>query len=358
LCGTAQDIPQLVVYRAVQGVGAGGLMTLAFVAVGLLVSPRERGRYQGYIAAVFAVASVAGPLLGGMLVDVVSWRWVFYVNLPLGAAALAGLFATLPAGRPERPAQPLDVSGAALVAAASGLLLLGCVNGSAWLFAASGLAAVALVVRERRAADPIIPLALLATPVVAVASAGLFLGTAGLFAVIVFVPLFLQAGAGLSPTEAGLLLAPMMLGTVVATTIAGRSIERTGRYKRFPVMGLAGMTLGLGLLAAVAQERSVTATAIALGVFGLGFGGVSQVLMIAVQNAVERRRLGAATAATTFFRALGGALSAALLGLVFDARASAGVVTAAQTVFVAAIPLTALALLVVTRLPEVELRRS
>jgi EmrB/QacA subfamily drug resistance transporter len=355
LCALAQDIPQLVAFRALQGVGAGGLMTLAFVAVGLLVPPRERGRYQGYIAAVFAVASVAGPLIGGALVDVVSWRAVFTVNLPLGAAALAGLAVTLPAGRPARPAAPLDVAGAALVAAASGTLLLGCVAGGAWLFALSAACAVALVARERRAADPVVPLALLATPVVGIAAASLFLTTAGLFAVVVFVPVFLQAGVGVSATEAGLLLAPMMLGTVAVTTYAGRAIARTGRYKRYPVAGLAGMTAGLVLLGALAPQRSVVATALALAVFGLGFGGVTQVLMIAVQNAVERTRLGAATAATTFFRALGGSVSAALLGLVFDARADAGVVAAAQTVFLAAAPVTALALLVVARLPEAEL---
>jgi EmrB/QacA subfamily drug resistance transporter len=351
LCGTAQDITQLIVYRAVQGIGAGGLMTLAMTAVGGLVSPRERGRYQGYIAAVFAGASIAGPLLGGVLVDHASWRTVFYVNLPVGAAAFAALALTLPEGVPQRPAGRLDILGATLLAAASGTLMLACIEGAWPLFAASAALAVLFVAHARRAADPILSLAMLANPVVAISSAGLFLTTAALFAVVVFVPVFLQAGTGVDPTEAGLLLLPMMAGTVVATTLSGRLIARTGEYRRVPVVGLAGMTTGLALLAALADEQSSVATALALVVFGLGFGCVSQVLVIAVQSAVERREMGTATGATSFFRALGGAVGAAVLGAVFEARAGAGVVDACQTVFTVAIPVAAVALLVVTRLP-------
>jgi MFS family permease len=359
LCGAAQDITQLAAFRAVQGLGAGGLMTLAMTAVGGLVSPRERGRYQGYIAAAFAGASVAGPLLGGLLVDNASWRWVFYVNLPVGLAAAAALLATLPAIGPRGAgAAPLDVLGAALIAAASGVLMLACLNRTPLLFVVAAALAAAYVARARRAADPVLPLAMLAQPVVAIASAGLFFTTASLFAVVVFVPVFLQAGSGVSPTDAGLLMLPMMAGTVVATTLSGRAIARTGRYKRFPLGGLAAMTAGLALLTAFAPERSIVATGLALAVFGLGFGGVSQVLVIAVQNAVDRQLLGSATAATNFFRALGGAVGAAALGAVFDARVSAGVVDAAQTVFAVAIPVAVLGLLVVTRLPEVELRRG
>jgi EmrB/QacA subfamily drug resistance transporter len=371
LCGAAQDMTQLIVVRALQGLGAGGLMTLAMAAVGDLVAPRERGRYQGYISATFAVATVVGPLLGGLIVDHASWRWVFYVNLPVGALALAALAARLPAPPVERQSRPLDLAGAALLAAATSTLLLTTVWGGgryAWgspqilgLLAATVLLAAALAARERRAAEPIVPLTMLRTRAVAVASATLFLATAALFAVVVFVPVFLQKAAGATPTEAGLLMAPMMLGTTATTILAGRRIAATGRYKAFPVAGLATMAAGLALLAATAGEAEPAITAVALVVFGAGFGGVSQVLVMAVQNSVDRRELGTATAATNFFRALGGALGAAVLGAVFAARLGAhgtDVAGAARAVFAAAVPLAVLGLLTVLRLPERPLRSS
>jgi len=370
LCGFAQDLTQLVVTRAVQGVAAGGLMTLAMASIGDLVSPRERGRYQGYIAATFAAATVLGPLVGGLLVQGPGWRWVFYVNLPLGIAALAGLQLKLPAATDERPSRPLDVTGAALLAAATTTFMLTCVWGGnryGWdspailaLIGATVLLGGALVARERRAQDPIVPFALLRTRSVAVASTALFLGTAALFSVTVFVPLFLQTATGATPTEAGLLLAPMMLGTTVSTMLSGRYIARTGRYKRFPIIGLGLMAGALALLAAVTGDASRTATGLGLVVFGLGFGMVTQVLIVAVQNSVDRRELGVATAATGFFRALGGAVGAAALGAVFAAHAGTGVradvIGAVQLVFAVAAPLAAIALLVVLRLPERALR--
>jgi EmrB/QacA subfamily drug resistance transporter len=372
LCGVAQDITMLIVSRTIQGVAAGGLMSLAMAAVGDLVSPRERGRYQGYIASAFAVATVAGPLLGGLLVEHASWRWVFYVNLPLGLIALAGLRLRLPATPAEPPAQRLDAAGAILLAAATTSLLLACLWGGQrydWaspvivgLGVATILLAGALVLRERRAADPIVPFDLLRTRTVAVASAALFLATASLFAITVFVPLFLQATTGATPTEAGLLLVPMMLGITLSTTLAGRLIARTGRYKRFPVIGLALMAAALGLLAAVAGQPSRAATGLALAVFGLGFGMVGQVLIVAVQNGVERRRLGVGMATTSFFRALGGAVGAAALGTVFASRLGPGarvdVIDAVQVVFLLGAGIAAVALLVVLRLEEVPLRSS
>jgi EmrB/QacA subfamily drug resistance transporter len=362
LCGLAQSITTLVVARLVQGVGAGGLMTLAMAAVGDLVSPRERARYQGTIAATFAVATVVGPVLGGLLVDHASWRWVFYVNLPLGLAALAGLELRLPAPRLDRPAQRLDAFGAALLAVATGAFMLACIWGGtryAWGSAAIvGLFAVALgvggalVARERRAADPIVPLDLLRTRTVALSSAALFLATGALFAINVFVPLFLQRTTGATPTEAGLLLVPAMLGITLSTNLAGRAISRTGRYKRYPVIGLGLMTAALVLLAVVAGHPSRLATGLCLAVFGLGFGVVGQVLIVAVQGSVDPRRLGVAMATTSFFRALGGAVGAAALGAVFAARAADGIVGAVQLVFLVAAPLAAIALLVVLRIEE------
>jgi EmrB/QacA subfamily drug resistance transporter len=369
VCGAAQDITMLIVARAAQGVAAGGLMALAMAVVGDLVEPRERGRYQGYIAATFAVATIAGPLIGGLLVDGAGWRWVFYVNLPLGIAALAGLALRLPAAPAAEHRRPLDVPGAALLAAATTAVMLVCVWGGdryAWLSGEiAALAAIAvacgaaLAVRERRAADPIVPFELLRRRTVAVACSALFLTTAALFAVTVFVPLYLQVTTGASPTEAGLLLVPMMLGTTLSTNLAGRAIARTGRYKRYPVLGLGLMTAGLVLLAAVAGEPSRTATGIGLGVFGLGFGMVGQVLTVAVQNGVDRTQLGVAMAATSFFRGLGGAIGAAVLGAVFASRAAgggaAGVIDGVQTVFLVAAPVAAIALLLTLLLVEVPL---
>jgi EmrB/QacA subfamily drug resistance transporter len=379
LCGAAQDITQLIVLRAVQGAAAGGLMTLAMAAVGL-VAPRERGRYQGYIAATFAVATIVGPLIGGVLVDHASWRWVFLVNLPLGAVALAGLHLRLPAPEAAGAERPLDVAGAVLLAAATTALMLTCIWGGsryAWdsaailgLIVASVVLSGALVVRERRAADPIVPFHLLRTGPVAIASAALFLATAALFSVTVFVPLFLETTTGASPTEAGLLLVPAMVGIAVSTTLSGRAMVRTGRYKRFPIAGLGLMTAALVLLAAFAGHPSQVATGIALAVFGLGFGMVTQILVVAVQNSVERRELGVATATTGFFRALGGAVGAAVLGAVFAAQAGAhatdgiahavraDVIDGVQAVFLVAAPLAALALLVVLRLPELPLQTA
>src|SRR3954470_11864235 len=208
LCGGAQDITQLIVLRGIQGVAAGGLMTLAMAAVGDLVSPRERGRYQGYIAAAFAITTIVGPLIGGVLVDHASWRWVFFVNLPLGLAALAGLSLRLPAPATERPSRPLDASGAALLAGATSALMLTCIWGGdryGWtsapilgLIAATLVLSAALLARERRGADPIVTFHLLRTRSVAVASGALFLATAALFSVTVFVPLYLETTTGAS----------------------------------------------------------------------------------------------------------------------------------------------------------------
>ena len=384
LCSIAADIPQLVALRAVQGAAAVGLMTLAMAVVGDLVAPRERGRYQGYIAATFAVATIVGPLVGGALVDGAGWRWVFLVNLPVGAAALVGVQLRLPGRPPGRPEHPLDIAGAVLLAGATTALTLECILGGGrfgWgappslaLIAGGVLLTVALVARERRAADPIVPVTMLRMPAIAVSSSALFLATAALFAVTVFVPLYLQATTGATPTEAGLLLVPAMLGITVSATLSGRSITRTGRYKRFPVAGLSVMTVALLVLAAVAPATSRAATGLGLALFGLGFGMVTQVLVIAVQNGVDRRELGVATAATGFFRGLGGAVGAAVLGAVFAAVAGTHVgeggvralgagsrddiVDAVRAVFLVAAPLAALALAVVLRLPERPLSRS
>jgi EmrB/QacA subfamily drug resistance transporter len=385
VCGAAQDMTWLIVSRAAQGVAAGGLMTLAMAAVGDLVSARERGRYQGYIAVAFGLATVVGPLIGGVLVEHASWRWVFYVNLPVGALALAGLHFKLPATAtaPAERRQPLDISGAILLAGSTITLMLACIWGGdryAWgspiivaLIAGGTALAAALVARERRAPDPIVPLNLLRTRPVAVSSVALFLTTAALFSITVFVPLYLQTTTGATPTQAGLLLVPMMIGITVSTNLAGVAMSKTGRYKRYPIIGLAFMTVALVLLAAVVPHPSRTATAIGLVVFGLGFGMVGQVLIAAVQNSVPREQLGIAMATTSFFRGLGGAVGAAALGAIFAARtglgttataglrhlsagARADVIHGVQAVFLAAAPVAAVALIVVLLLREAPLR--
>lgn len=380
VCGVAQGLWMLVVARTVQGAAAGGLMSLAQAAVGDLVSPRERGRYQGYIMAVFALAASLGPLLGGVLVDHASWRWVFYVNLPIGALALVGLHLRLPAVGVQAPRTRLDLPGAGLLAAGSSALMLACIWGGeryGWgspqiiaLLALSGLLAAGLIARTRRVEDPIVPLSVIGNRPVALASAALFLVTATMFSITVFVPLFLQTTTGASPTQAGLLLIPMMVGITLSTTIAGRLIQRTGRYKVFPLVGLALISAALLGLAALVEHPSRVTTGIALTLFGLGFGMVGQVLIIAVQNSVEGRELGQAMAVTGFFRALGGAVGAAVLGAVFAssvghtgtgtlALAHAGrlhVISAVHTVFIATAPVALLALAVVLALKEVPLR--
>jgi EmrB/QacA subfamily drug resistance transporter len=382
LCGAAQDMTLLVVARAAQGAAGGGLMTLAMAAVGDLVSPRERARYQGHIAVAFAATTVAGPLIGGLLVQHASWRWVFYVNLPLGVLALAGLRLRLPASGGEGRDRPLDALGAALLAGATASFVLACVWGGsryAWgspeilaLIGTAVLLGALLVLRERRAGDPIVPFDLLRDRTVAVASTALFLTTAALFAVTVFVPLFLQTTTGATPTQAGLLLVPMMVGIALSTNVAGRLVARGARWKPFPLVGLALMTLALALLAAAAGSPSRTTTGAALVLFGLGFGTVGQMLTVAVQNAVDRRRLGVAMATTTFFRGLGGAVGAAALGAAFAARvgtpaapeglralhgaARADVIDGVQTVFLVAAPVAALALVVVLAIRETPLR--
>ena len=378
LSGASQTLGELIGFRALQGLGAGGLMTLAMAIVGDIISPRERGRYQGYIQMVFVVASVAGPLLGGIFVDQLSWRWVFYVNLPIGAVALAVILTNLHLPTERAPAR-VDYLGAALLGAAVTCVLLVTTWGGrqyAWDSVdvlGLALAAVALlsafVAQERRAAEPILPLRLFREPVFVIVSAVLFLTTLAFFTVVVFMPVFFQAVTGASATESGLLLLPLLLAGTISTAVAGRLMSRTGRYKVFPVAGLALMTVGLFLLSGLDAGTSQAAASATLVVFGVGFGMVSQILVVAIHNAVERRDLGIATASANLFRALGGAVGAAAFGAIFASRLPGAapdggnlraeptaIADALHTVFLVAAPVAALALLVVLALREVPLR--
>ena len=328
LSGLAQSIGELIAFRTLQGVGAGGVMTLAMASVGDIVAPRERGRYQGYIQAVFVLASVAGPLLGGLLVDHLSWRWVFYVNVPLGLAAF-GLLGRQPAAAAQRRDARIDLLGAVLLAGAVSAGLLVTVWGGdryAWDSAqilALVIVAVALVAgfiwQEHRAAEPVLPLRLFRDRVFVVVSAGAFLATLSLFAAIVFLPLFLQLVTGATATTSGLLVLPMLLASTFSTVVSGRLMTRAGRYKVFPIIGFALMSAGLALLATLGAASGRGPAMVYMAVFGLGFGLTTQVLVVAVQNAVERRELGTATASVNLFRALGGSVGVAVYGAVFAA---------------------------------------
>ena len=329
LCGLAGGMSELIAFRAIQGLGAGGLIVLIQAVVGDVVPPRERGKYQGLFGAVFGVASVAGPLLGGVIVEATSWRWIFYVNLPIGLIALAVIGSTLPATQ-ARSHPVIDYLGAGLLAAAlSAIVLVASLGGTSWpwgsgqtiIVAVGGFALLgAFVVAERRAQEPVLPLKLLRNRVFAVGGTlSLMVGFA-MFGSITFLPLYFQTVDGASPTGAGLRLLPMMLGLLVMSILSGQFISRLGRYRAFPIFGTAVMAVGLLLLSRLNVGTSTATAALYLLVLGIGLGSVMQVLVLAVQNAVEYEVLGAATSGVTLFRGIGGSLGAAVFGTIFSSR--------------------------------------
>lgn len=329
LCGQAGSMTELIAFRAVQGLGAGGLIVLTQAVIGDIVPPRQRGRYQGLFGAVFGVASVAGPLLGGVIVQAISWHWIFYVNVPVGLVALVVLAATLPASAPRgRPA--IDYVGAGLLASGlSAIVLVTSLGGTSWAWASPRLIAVAalgvalivgFVLAEARAREPILPIPLLRDRVFAVAGGlSLIVGFA-LFGAVTFLPLYFQTVDLASPTSAGLRLLPMMLGLLVMSIASGQMISRTGRYKAFPIIGTLLMSIGLVLLSRLDVGTSTATGSLYLLVFGLGLGSVMQVLVLAVQNAVDYSVLGAATSGVTMLRGIGGSLGTAVFGTLFSTR--------------------------------------
>jgi EmrB/QacA subfamily drug resistance transporter len=325
LSGLAQNMAELIGFRALQGLGGGGLLALAMAIVGDLVPPRERGRYQGYFGAVFALASVSGPLLGGFFTDQLSWRWIFYVNLPLGIAALAVTTVVLriPFRRVRRR---IDYVGSVLlVAAVSCVVTATTWGGTTYPWGSAqivglAVAAVALlglfVAWEARASEPILPLHLFRNPIFTVASAITGLLGLALFGAVVYLPEYLQVVRGASAISSGLQLIPLTLGIVVASAGSGQLVSRTGRYKVFPIVGAALLTAGFWLLTHIQVDTSTAALSGWMVVVGLGIGCIMQTAVLAVQNAVPYKDLGTATSATVFFRLLGGSLGTALLGAV------------------------------------------
>jgi EmrB/QacA subfamily drug resistance transporter len=331
LCGLSQSLDELIAFRALQGLGGGGLMVSAQAAIGDVVPPRERGRYTGLFGAVFGLASVAGPLLGGFLTGAVSWRWIFYVNLPLGVVALFVLGATLPAAS-ERVHHTIDYLGTALLAAGlSAIVLLASLGGTsvAWgspvIFGlgAGGVVLIALfALAERHAEEPVLPMRLLRNRIFASTSAVGFIVGFALFGAVTYLPLFLQVVKGASPTGSGLQLVPLMGGLLVTSIASGQVITRTGRYKPFPIAGTAVMAIGLYLLSTMSVATSTATSFGFMFVLGLGLGMVMQVLVLAVQNAVDYADLGVATSGATLFRSIGGSLGTSVLGAIFANRLS------------------------------------
>jgi EmrB/QacA subfamily drug resistance transporter len=333
LCGMSRSMLELILFRALQGLGGGGLMVSIIASVGDIVTPRERGRYQGLFGAVFGVSTVIGPLIGGYFVQHLSWRWIFYINLPLGLLSVLVIGWTFPTAV-TRSKQAIDFAGAGLLAVLlSAVMLLTTLGGQAigWSSLESGvLLALALfglagfILVEQRAAEPILPLSLFGNRNFVVScSVGFIVGLA-MFGSVTYMPLYLQVVRGVSPTRAGLELTPMMAGLLITSVGSGRLITRFGRYRIFPIVGTAVMTVGLVLLATLGVVSPRWQPPTYMLVLGLGLGMVMQVLVLAVQNAVDYGDLGVATSGATLFRSIGGSVGVAAFGALFAARLTSG----------------------------------
>lgn len=328
LAGISQDLPQLVVTRAIQGLGGGGIMVLVLAVIADLVPPRQRGRYAGVFGAVFGLASILGPLLGGYFTQHLTWRWIFYINIPLGIAAFAVLAAVLhlPA-RHER--KPIDWTGAILLVVGVVMTLLALVwadHPFSWhspqilgLFVGGLVILTVFVLYELRAPEPLVNMNLFRNPVFRLSSAVGFIVGFTMLGSIIFLSVYLQVVGGASPMQAGLQLLPFMVGILVTSVASGRLITRTGRYKVYPIVGTATATLGLLLLSRLGVDPAYAQLALGMFVLGAGLGGVMQVLVVAMQNSIDANELGSATSASTFIRSMGSSFGAAGFGALWGA---------------------------------------
>jgi EmrB/QacA subfamily drug resistance transporter len=331
LSGLAGSMTELVAFRALQGLGAGGLIVTAMAVVGDLVAPQQRARYMGMIGGVFALASIAGPLLGGVAVDALSWRWIFFVNLPVGGAALAVIVASLPSA-PATGRRPLDVTGGALLtAAAAGTVLVASWGGNRYewdsatilaLAATAALAALAFVHIERRAADPVLPLELFRGHGFAAAAVSGFMAGFAMVGAVTFLPLHLQVIDGAEATESGLRLMPMVAGALVSAAIASPRLAGSARYRAYPAAGVVLLAGALLWMSTVDERTSDVVTGVIMLAMGLGMGLVMQVVILVAQNHAPRRHMGVATSTATFARSIGGTIGVAVFGAIFAARLS------------------------------------
>jgi EmrB/QacA subfamily drug resistance transporter len=331
LCGLSQSMFQLIAFRALQGIGGGGLMGTIYAVIGDLVPARERGRYQGILAGTWASATVIAPFTGGFIVDQLSWRWIFYINLPLGAIALAVIALTFHtttiSSRPK-----IDYLGALLITGAlSAIMLMTSLAGNTFAWASvpsfalvtSGVILVIAFLRhERRFPQPIVPPSLWSNRVFALASLSSAFGFFAVVGVSAYMPLYLQVGKEMSATASGLQMVPMVIGLTVSGTVVGRRVARTGRYRAFPIVGAGIFATCVALLALITPSTSIPQITLVLFGIGIGTGMVNPILMIAVQNSVEFSVMGTATSAFTTLRQIGGALGVSALGAIFSAGLS------------------------------------
>ncbi|MEV3927304.1 MDR family MFS transporter [Actinomadura coerulea] len=334
LAGMAHSMTQLIAFRGVQGLGAGGLMVGAMAIIGDLVPPRERGRYQGLMAAVMPLAFIGGPLLGGLVTDHLSWRWAFYVNLPLGALALVVTALTMHLPKRPRSTSRIDYVGAVLLTAGIVCLSLMTSWGGteyAWasttilgLGAGAAVLLVLFVLWEMRVESPILPMSLFRSRNFTLASVLGFLVGFAMFGAVTFLPQFQQLVQGASATNSGLLLLPLMMGMLVTTMTVGQLVTRTGRYRVYPIVGGVVMTAGMLLLSRLTVDSTQLTTGLFMLVLGAGMGFLMQNTMLIAQNSVEMKDIGAASGAATLFRTIGGSLGVSILGAVYSSRLTGG----------------------------------
>jgi EmrB/QacA subfamily drug resistance transporter len=329
LCGQSRTMNQLVAFRALQGLGAGGIMSLAMTIIGDVVSPRQRGKYLGYVGGVFAISSVAGPLLGGFFTDSLSWRWIFYINLPLGIIALSAIASRLHLPV-RRISHKIDYLGAVLLSTTVVPLILATVWGGVtypWgsqtillLYGGSALSCLLFILWEHKAKEAIVPPHLFKNDIFTVSVILSLLSGVALFAAILFIPEYQQIVRGYSATKSGLFLLPLVCGMLLALISVGRVISRIGRYKIFPVVGTLITGIGVWLFSHLTLQTTQLQLTIWMVVLGLGIGSFLQVMTLAVQNSVHKTELGVATASATFFRSIGSALGGAVFGSILTNR--------------------------------------